>query len=75
MTKAGKKTSILDVFTDSGLGEKFDRLNSEAQTLLKKLGPFISSLKDEASRLNFLSNQEFLALYSEVSLNYFSFGI
>ena len=65
--KAGKKTSILDVFTDSGLDEKFVRLNYEAEFLIQNLNPFIKGLKDDAKRLHFLSDEDFLLLFGEVS--------
>ena len=64
--KAGKKTSILDVFTNPGLDEKFVRLNYEAEFLIQNLNPFIKGLKDDAKRLHFLSDQDFLLLFGEV---------
>lgn len=65
-TKAGKKTNILDVFSDPGLEEKFTRLNFEADALIQNLNPFIRGLKDDAKRLNFLSDEDFMTLFGEV---------
>jgi dynein heavy chain len=65
-TKAGKKTNILDVFTDQGLEEKFIRLNYEADALIQSLNPFIKGLKDDVKRLTFLTDTEFMTLFGEV---------
>ena len=66
MSKASKKTSVLDIFSSPRLGSKFHRLNSEATQLLKTLSPFLQTLKEEATRLRFLSDMEFLQIFGEV---------
>jgi hypothetical protein len=68
--KAGKKTSILDVFTDAGLEDKFLRLNHEAEFLIQNLNPFIKGLKDDSKRLHFLSDKDFLLIFGEVDFGF-----
>lgn len=70
MSKASKKTSVLDIFSSNRLGSKFHRLNSEASDLLKKISPDLQSMKEEATRLRFLSDMEFLQIFGEVILFY-----
>lgn len=64
--RASKKSSILDVFTVAGLGDRFARLNREAEVLIRSLGPFLGGLKDDSRRLHFLSDRDFLLLFAEV---------
>lgn len=66
IAKAAKKNSILDLFTDAGLRERFARLNREAEYLTQSLGPFLKGLKDDSRRLHFLSDEDFLRLFGEV---------